>query len=154
MRSKILASAVGLLSLFAALPAQAEASPTAGHASAAALLGNGFKDGVGIGLGVRGGYTLPMNVYVGGTFIYHLGKSEATPFGDIKVNIYYFGGEVGYDIAAGPAVVRPYLGLGPATAIGTIPAINLGGATIPSQSTSDTKFGFWPGVTGLYPIGS
>src|SRR5258707_15835289 len=95
MRSLITASAVGLLSLFAALPAQADALPHAGHASAAALLGNAFKDGVGIGLGVRGGYTLPMNLYVGGTFIYHLGKSEASPFGDLKVNIYYFGAEVG-----------------------------------------------------------
>ena len=151
MRSQITASAVGLLSLFAALPAQAEASPTAGHASAAALLGNGFKDGVGIGLGVRGGYTLPMNLYLGGTFIYHLGKSETTPFGDFKINIYYFGGEVGYDIAAGPVVVRPYLGLGPATATATVPGFSAG---FPSQSSSDTKFGFWPGATGLFPIGN
>src|SRR3954468_20558779 len=102
IRTQIIAGTVCLLSLFAAGAAHAEESPTAGHASVAGLLGYGFKDGVGLGLGVRGGYTLPMNVYIGGTFVYHLGKSQSTPIGDVKTNIYYFGVEGGYDIVAGP----------------------------------------------------
>ena len=59
--------------------------------SAAVLLGYGFKDGVGVGLGMPGGYTLPVNVYLGGTFVYHLGKS--VPGG--TVNVFYLGFEEG-----------------------------------------------------------
>jgi len=141
--------AAALVTLFGVAPAHAEAAPTAGHASVAGLLGYGFKDGLGLGLGVRGGYTLPMNLYLGGTFVYHLGKSE----GDASINVYYYGVEGGYDIAAGPVVVRPYVGLGAATAKATIPGFNFGGVNLPSTSVSDTKFALWPGATVLYPLG-
>src|SRR4051812_35736486 len=144
-----LSSALGL-----AGTAHAEESPTAGHASAGALLGYGFKDGVGVGLGVRGGYTLPMNLYLGGTFVYHLGKSESSAFGDISTHLYYFGVEGGYDLSVAPVVIRPYLGLGAATASATVPGGNFGGVSVPSYSASDTKIAFWPGATVLYPIGS
>jgi len=157
MMMKKLAIALGAaaaVTVFGVTPAHAEAAPTAGHASAAALLGYGFKDGVGLGLGVRGGYTLPMNLYLGGTFVYHLGKSESTAFGDVSTNIYYFGVEGGYDLAAGPVVIRPYLGLGPATGRATIPGISFGGVSTPAVTASDTKFGVWPGATVLYPLGS
>ena len=138
-----------LLVLASAAPALAEdSSPTAGKIGVGALLGYGFKDGVGFGLGVRGGYTLPMNVYLGGTFVYHLGKSE----GEASVNIFYLGVEGGYDISAGPVVVRPYLGLGPAFAHASIPSVQLGGGATVGGSHTETKFGFWPGVTLLYPI--
>jgi hypothetical protein len=100
--------------------------------SAAALLGYGFKDGVGLGLGARGGYTLPMNVYLGGTFVYHLGKSV----GGASVNIFYLGVEGGYDITAGPFVIRPFLGLGPAFAHVSAPAITFGGVTRLTISSS------------------
>ena len=145
--------ATAAILLLGAAPAHAEESPTAGHGSAAALLGYGFKDGVGVGLGVRAGYTLPMNVYLGGTFVYHLGKSENDGFGDASVKLYYFGVEGGYDIPAGPVVVRPYLGLGAATVKFSAPNINLGGFGSTSLSSSDTKFALWPGATVLYPIG-
>ncbi len=141
------------LSVFGTGVAHAAESPTAGHASAAGLLGYGFKDGVGLGFGVRGGYTLPQNVYLGGTFVYHLGKSESTPYGDASVHLYYFGVEGGYDIYAAPVVIRPYVGLGAATASASIPGGNFGGVSIPSQSSSDTKFGVWPGASVIYPIG-
>jgi hypothetical protein len=153
MRTKIIAGVVGLISLVAVLPAQAQEAPTAGHGSVGALLGYGFKDGVGLGFGVRGGYTLPMNLYLGGTFVYHLGKSESTPLGDITTKIYYFGVEAGYDIAAGPVVIRPYAGVGDATATATIPGFSFGGITSPSVTASSSKFGFWPGATLIYPMG-
>ncbi|HEY3256822.1 MAG TPA: hypothetical protein VGJ91_22860 [Polyangiaceae bacterium] len=142
--------AAAAVMLLGAASAHAEAAPTAGHASVAGLVGYGFKDGVNFGLGLRGGYTLPMNVYLGGTFVYHFGKSESTPVGDISTKLFYYGVEGGYDIAAGPVVVRPYVGLGAATAKGTIPAIPGFSA---ETSVSDTKFGFWPGATVLYPLG-
>ncbi len=154
---KKLATALGTaaaLMLFGAAPAHADESPTAGHGSVAGLLGYGFKDGVDLGLGVRGGYTLPMNLYLGGTFVYHLGKSYDTGFGSAKTNLYYFGVEGGYDVPAGPVVVRPYLGLGAATAKATIPAITFPGVgSTPESSASSTKFGVWPGATVLYPVG-
>ena len=147
IRTQIVAGTVCLLSLFAAGAAHAEDSPTAGHASAAVLLGDGFKDGIGIGLGARGGYTLPMNVYVGGTFIYHLGKSD----GPVSAHFYYFGVEGGYDLAAGPVIVRPYLGLGDATATATVDFSSIG---LGKQTVSTSNFAAWPGATVLYPLGN
>src|SRR5258706_11784715 len=112
MKRWMLGFSIAVVSALAAAPVLAqEKSPTADHGSVGALLGYGFKDGVGLGLGVRGGYTLPMNLYLGATFVYHLGKSQSTPVGDVSVNIFYLGVEGGYDISAGPVVVRPYLGL-------------------------------------------
>jgi hypothetical protein len=150
---RIAFAAAGLLSVFAASPAHAQTeSPTAGHASAGLLLGYGFKDGVDFGLGVRGGYTLPMNVYLGGTFMYHFGKSENTGFGDASVHMFYVGAEGGYDIYLQPVIIRPYLGLGVATATASVPGGTVAGFTFPSTSDSSSKFAAWPGATVLYPI--
>jgi hypothetical protein len=144
-RLSLVVGATCLFTLWGAATAHAAESPTAGHGSVAGLLGYGFEDGVNFGLGVRGGYTLPMNVYLGGTFVYHLGKSEDVPFaGEVSVNLYYFGVEGGYDISVDPVVIRPYLGLGAATAV----------ASIGDQSESETRFAAWPGATVLYPIGN
>lgn len=146
--------AAAAVMLFGATPAHAEAASTAGHGSVGALVGYGFKDGTNLGLGLRGGYTLPMNLYLGGTFVYHLGKSVDTGFGDAKVNVYYLGFEGGYDIGAGPVVIRPYLGLGPAMGHSSSPAISAGAFSIPETSTTDTRFGLWPGATVLFPLSS
>ncbi len=154
MRNAIVASVVTIGTLLAVSSARAEPAPTAGKASVGALVGYGFKDGLNLGLGVRGGYTLPMNVYIGGTFVYHLGKSESTPLGDTSVNLYYFGVEGGYDIGAGPVVIRPYLGLGAATARVKIPGMDFGGISVPGTTATETKFSAWPGATLLYPMGS
>lgn len=154
MRKTIVAGLACVGTLLAVIPAFAEDSPTAGHGSVGALLGYGFKDGVDFGVGVRGGYTLPVNVYIGGTFVYHLGKSVSTPLGDVSTKLYYFGAEGGYDIPAGPVVIRPYLGLGAATAKVDVPGATVFGVTVPGASASDTKFAVWPGATLLYPIGS
>src|SRR5882757_9279290 len=102
-RIQLVAGTLGLFLLFAAGSAQAmEPSTSAGHYSGAGLVGYGFNDGYKLGIGARGGYTLPTNFYVGGTLVYHLGSSESTPIGDYKYNITYFGAEGGYDFAAGP----------------------------------------------------
>jgi len=121
-------------------------APTASAAgpSAALLVGDGFKDGFNLGFGARGGITLPMNVYVGGTLVYHLGKSDSTPAGDVGFRIFYLGAEGGYDVSAGPLTVRPYLGLGYASAT----------ATAFGVSASQGKAAIWPGAVALFPIGN
>ena len=70
-------------------------------ASAAVLVGNGFEDVYKLGVGARGGFTLPMGFYIGGTFVYHFGTTE----GGASANLFYFGPEAGYDINAGPVTV-------------------------------------------------
>jgi hypothetical protein len=133
-----------------AIPAMADMpqAATAEHWTAGALLGYGFKDEVGFGLGLRGGYTLPMNVYIGGTLIYFFGDSRSTPVGDVSIHSFLLGVEGGYDITAGPVIVRPYLGLGPDFFSGSAPCV--GGICVGSQS--DTKFAAWPGAAVFYPI--
>jgi hypothetical protein len=141
--------------------ARAEGS---GYPSAAALFGFGFPTSspqgfvggwnpAGFGLGARGGYTLPMNVYIGGTFVYHFGNSNDTPSGKLSYGEWYFGLEGGYEIEAGPVMVRPYLGFG--DVIGTVSGQTtcspfLGGCMDLSQSSGN--FAIWPGGTVLYPI--
>jgi hypothetical protein len=148
MKRWMLGFSIAVVAACAAAPVSAqEKASTADHGSVGALIGYGFKDGVGVGLGLRGGYTLPMNLYLGGTFVYHLGKS----IGGATINVFYLGVEGGYDIAAGPVVIRPFLGLGPAFAHASIPSISIGGVSAGGSETS-TKFGFWPGAEVLYPI--
>lgn len=129
--------------LFLALSTLYAQSASAGP-SAAVLVGNGFKDGYNIGFGARAGLTLPMSVYVGGTLIYHLGKTETTPLGDFTARVLYLGGEGGYDINAGPLTVRPNLGVGYASFTGSALGI----------SSSTGKLAFWPGAVALFPIGN
>ncbi|NOU33282.1 MAG: hypothetical protein HOO96_35745 [Polyangiaceae bacterium] len=88
------------------------------------------------GFGARGGYTFPMNLYVGGTLQYHLGTSVL----DSRISLLYGGAEGGYDFHVGPVVIRPYGGIGPAFVLG-------GGET-------RAALGFWPGATAYYGIPS
>ncbi len=116
--------------------------------SVGALVGWGFNGGAKLGLGARAGYTLPMHVYLGATFIYHLGESE---YGG-KANFLYPGVEGGYELSLGPLLVRPYLGLGPLILHETLPSVTVAGVTNAQGSSSTTYFAVWPGVTGLYPV--
>ncbi|HMR08623.1 MAG TPA: hypothetical protein PKA88_22735 [Polyangiaceae bacterium] len=109
----------------AATPTAADATDARGFDgwSAALLAGNGFEDGVNVGFGGRLGMNAE-RLYLGGTFVYHLGESRSATFlgqtQEASVNIYYFGGEAGYDFAAGPVVLRPYGGFGLGTARGCL----------------------------------
>lgn len=150
-KAKTIGILAGILTAAATYTGAAQAGVDGG--SAGLLLGYGFKDGVGLGFGARGGYTFPFNLYLGGTFVYHLGKSESTPAGDVSVNIMYLGLEGGYDIEAGPVVVRPYLGLGDVIAHASVPCVTIPGAgCIGGGSDSAGHFGVWPGATVIYPI--
>lgn len=126
-------------------PAASDAAARTNGLSAAGLVGNGFEDGVNLGVGARLGYELE-RVYLGGTFVYHFGEERsASAFGftrTVSVNVYYFGGELGYDLSAGPLVARPYVGLGIGTARGCI------------DSACDTESRAYvaPGAAVLYPV--
>jgi len=106
--------------------------------SAAILGGWGFNGAAKLGLGLRAGYTLPMHVYVGATFVYHLGESE----GGATASFFYPGAEGGYELTLGPVLVRPYVGVG---------ALVLH-ESLPPQSASKMYFALWPGVMAAYPI--
>jgi len=120
--------------------------------SAGLLVGNGFKEGYGFGLGARAGVTLPLSVYVGGTFVYHLGETKSTAAGDRSVNVWYVGAEGGYDLGVGPLTLRPYLGLGYAHVRAASPDVCAFGQCV-SASGSNGEFALWPGVTALVGLG-
>jgi len=119
----------------------------------ATACGTATCNAYGFGLGLRGGYTLPSKVYVGGTFVYHLGYTSQVAVGSFTRGftggVGYFGPEVGYDLTAGPILVRPYGGLG----IGLYRQTDTGfGATAQPVDSGGGRFAFWPGVTGMYPM--
>lgn len=112
--------------------------------------GNETKDGVsthGAGVGLRGGYTLPMKVYVGAAFVYHLGGSKDADQVKYTGSTFYVGPEVGYDFELGPIVLRPYAGLGYGSAKAKAEA---GGTTLLERD--EGGFAIWPGVMARYPI--
>jgi outer membrane protein with beta-barrel domain len=99
-----------------------------------------------LGIGLRAGYTLPMNLYLGATFIYHQGYSVPQIRGE-TYRINPLGVESGYGFNMGPIVLRPFFGLG----LGLYSAFtNTGGN--PFNFHSGAKFAFWPGVLALYNI--
>jgi hypothetical protein len=110
--------------------------------SVALLGGWGSNPAAGIGFGLRAGYTLPLHVYVGGTFIYHLGESE----NGATAGFLYPGGEVGYELKLGPLFVRPYVGLGLLVLREAAPT------AVPPESLTRMYFGVWPGLTAAYAI--
>ena len=116
----------------------------------------GFStDDMNLGIGVRGGKTLDNRVYIGGSFVYHLGTSTSAsaPSGTGTVvsassssSLFYLGPEGGYDFSVKPVIIRPYMGLGIASIMASV---TVAGTT---QSNSATKFVVWPGCTVLYTV--
>lgn len=100
----------------------------------------------GLGFGIRGGYTFPFKLYLGGTFIYHLGYSKDANGGSTTFRVNPIGVEAGYDFDFGQFQVRPFLGLG----------LGLCSATISSGPFSadagGSKFALWPGVLANYNV--
>ena len=158
-KTKTFGILAGVVTAAATYAGAAPAAEGDGYGSAAALMGVGFMTSsnvldvnpAGFGLGLRGGYTLPMRVYIGGTFVYHFGGSRSFPEGDSSYNMFYFGVEGGYEIEAGTVMVRPYLGLGDVIGHVDSPPICPAGFCA-NGSASSGAFGFWPGAAVLYPI--
>jgi hypothetical protein len=166
MAARSVALAIAMASFFLAPSSRADAL----EVSAAALVGYGLNsslicengssngDGTcnpfGFGVGVRAGVTLPIPVYLGGTFVYHTGFSRDFSNGfSSSGNVAYPGVEAGYDFRLGPITLRPYLGVGYALVSddGTSP----GNALVPPMSNdkTDNRLAVWPGAVGLVSFG-
>ena len=116
--------------------------------SAGLLAGNGFKDGYNVGVGARGGITLPMNLYLGASVLYHFGTTNNVGGSDLTTNVWLLGAEGGYDLGIGPLTLRPYLGLGYAHLSFAAPGACAAGTCV-SVSDSDGKVALSPGAAGL-----
>ena len=145
-----------------------------------AMAGYGFKDGYNIGIGVRAGkdglIESQKQIYIGGVFAYHLGKTteaEAPGFGGVTiktkatVNLWYAGGDVGYNIPLEGQSFKlrasAYVGVanisskfettgggGGGFGGGGFGGGGFGGG---SSSGSSTEFMLAPGATFFFPLG-
>ena len=75
------------------------------------------SDNLDFGVGVRGGYTLGMGLYIGGVFDYWFGDDDdaGAPFLNVESNVSYWDlmAEVGYDFGITPSImIRPFGGFG------------------------------------------
>lgn len=110
--------------------------------------------GFGVGLGARGGYTIPMGgapgtgLYVGGTFVYHFGFSTEFLGTSVGFSAFYPGGEVGYELRPiDNLAIRPYGGA--AVVVATVTGtglLNTGG------SVTAPAFAIYPGCAITYDI--
>src|SRR5260370_14558968 len=120
-----------------AAAAPARSSWTDGKFSAAGLLGYGIgfdsTSESGFGFGARAGYTSPLQLYVGPSFIYYVGPSPAN---NVSVHTFTLAAEAGYELVLGPVEVRPFLGIG----LG-VPSISVG----VFNSASTAYFALMPG---------
>ena len=148
------ACAFGATTLFSASSALA-VEPAQVHegASVAGLIGFG-ANAYGFDLGVRGGYTLPNHVYLGGTFVFNTG------FAGWGAG-FTTGFEGGYEFAAGPVTVRPYGGIGFAdeqyngyynNTYNVTLCAEFGGIYCNNTGAggTSTSFAFWVGGTAFY----
>ncbi|HEU4582585.1 MAG TPA: hypothetical protein VFS67_30220 [Polyangiaceae bacterium] len=107
--------------------------------------GRGIAENYGFGAGVRAGYTRAATPwYLGGTLLGYRPESETE-----DVQLYALDFEVGYDISAGPVVVRPYLGLGASLAVFDLSERSEAGA----RAGSGISVRVVPGVLAMYPLG-
>jgi hypothetical protein len=102
------------------------------------------SDNLNFGLGIKAGYTLPMDLYLGGTFDYFIGEhDESTVNGyhsEYDFSFWLLTPEVGYDFGITPAfMVRPFGGIGLASVDGESCATGPGYNNC--QDFSDTEVG-------------
>jgi hypothetical protein len=96
----------------------------------------------GLGFGLRGGYNID-EIFLGARFVYYLGDSSDIPGGgEVSVNAWELGLELGYDVDVGGAVIRPALGLG------------LENFTVDAGAISESEMYFYlaPGASALFDV--
>lgn len=150
----------------AAAPASAQVRRDSGRVtdnklSLGASLGYGFRvtdegdldddaNPYGLGLGVRGGYTIPGGLYLGGLFQYFGGEEAGNDTVNGHINQMNFAGDIGYDIALGNRfVLRPLVGLGATIVTGEICVL---GQCADDQT--DPYFLVAPGVNAVVGLGA
>jgi hypothetical protein len=79
------------------------------------------SDNLNFGLGLKAGYTLPMDLYVGGMFDYFFGEHDESTINGVhyesSFSFWMLSPEVGYDFGITPAfMMRPFGGIGLAAA--------------------------------------
>lgn len=115
-------------------------------AQLSSLIGYGTEDGYNFGLGVRIGASFSSGAYLGGVFVYHLGKSQDFPvpyYGNVKlsVNTLYVGPEFGYDAMVSDNVaIRPYTSFGYFSVMASVEGFGS------SESDSEGHFYVAPGL--------
>jgi opacity protein-like surface antigen len=117
----------------------------------------GGSDQLNFGLGLKVGYTLPMDLYIGGTFDYFFGEHDESILNDnyyeYDFSFWLLSPEVGYDFGVTPAfMVRPFGGIGLAAVNGEScsrgPDINI------CNDFSDSDVGLTLGGLVSYSVGS
>lgn len=118
---------------------------------AEAMAGYGFKDAFNLGFGVRAGkdgvIESQKQIYIGGAFAYHLGKSEGQ--GDFKTsaNVWYAGADIGYNVELSGQSFKlrtsSYIGIA-----------NVSLSFGSQSSASNSEFMVAPGATFFFPLGS
>jgi hypothetical protein len=126
--------------------AAAAAAAAAKPISVAPLLGIA-ANGLRFGAGLRAGYTLPSNVYLGAGFMYHFGTSTELLGFKVSSSAFYPSAEGGYDIRFGRMVVRPYGGL--AVIFSSVSTSSPGLGEVALHSTSA---GIYPGCAFTYDV--
>jgi hypothetical protein len=105
-----------------------EVSPLFGYAS----------NSLGVGAGLRAGYTFKEGAYVGAAFTYHHGIDVLPGDATARVSMLYPAAEVGYDVRYESVSFRPYAGAG----------MTMLHASMPNASGfSDPYFIVYPGLS-------
>jgi opacity protein-like surface antigen len=105
-----------------------EVSPLFGYAS----------NSLGVGAGLRAGYTFKEGAYVGGAFMYHHGIDSLPGDATARVSMLYPAAEVGYDFRYESVSFRPYAGAGMAAFHYSTPL---------ASGFSDPYFIVYPGIS-------
>jgi hypothetical protein len=117
------------------------------------LLGYGIslEDGGnpwGLGFGLRGGYNIDA-IFLGARFVYYVGETEEIGPVELSTNVWELGIEGGYDLPAGPVIIRPGLGLGIASY--SFEGVGIAGPS-DTVETSETELYIALGASVLYDI--
>jgi hypothetical protein len=146
MKNAVVIASLLIVGAGAAYSTRAEAT------SIGASIGYGTAGGdpnaFGLGFLGRVGFTLPLNIYAGANFVYHLGSSNENAVTKDSQNAWYAGGEVGYDFLEDDFALRPYVGLG-----GLVLSSQVCPAGICKNLPYTTSVYVAPGVYGQYDLG-
>ncbi|MFQ3599614.1 MAG: hypothetical protein SNJ66_14875 [Chloroherpetonaceae bacterium] len=127
-----------------------------------AMLGYGFDDAFRLGIGVRAGkdglIESQKQIYIGGVFAYHLGKSEGAGDSKVSANVWYLGGDVGYNIPLeGQSFTlraSSYIGIANVSVTTSVPQDPFLGGGGGSTSSSSSELMIAPGATAFFPLGN
>jgi hypothetical protein len=137
--------------------AGAQAQPKPAFTTERATFAGGVRYGsenLNLGLGFRGGYTLSMNLYLGGLFEYWFGESEDFPGGSASASGFDLMFEGGYDFGLTPEfTLRPLGGIGLFKASGEACVTDPFGGGETCTSASNSKAAGSIGGQALYDVG-